>query len=227
MRRAVIAVAVVLVFLGFAPVPARAEECSSKYAHCVSITDSAFAPSAIRIPVNGDLFWCPDNDNAKTHNVHFPGSFVSRENIPPGSGCIWHTFQDAGTFNYQCDLVPGMTGTVVVGDGAPATSVTSPPNPSSTAPTVRRATATTSRPTAASHGTSLRAVATTSATAEVTPITEAAADDTTTTAGQVAIREASSGKSSRGSTAAVIASLAMLVAGGGYVLYRRREPFTR
>src|SRR5947208_6549510 len=101
MRR-VLAAAAFLWSVLFVAAPARAADCTQP--HCVKITDTAFTPASISVPLNGDVFWCPDDSNQKTHNVHFPGYLKPNNDIPPGSGCTWHTFTDEGTFNYQCDL---------------------------------------------------------------------------------------------------------------------------
>jgi LPXTG-motif cell wall-anchored protein len=223
MRRALLAAALALFFV-VAPIPARAASCPG-YGTCVKISDSAFTPGSVRIPVNGDIFWCPDDANQLTHKIHADdGSFISID-IPPGSGCTGHTFQQAGSFPYHCEHHPSMRGTINVGDAQAQVTTTAAPRPATTtatnAPrvttTVGKATATTARS---------RAVATTTEPDEMTTsTTEPVEDDaTTTTEGQVAIKQTSNDTGpGKGSIAAVIAALGMLIGGGGYLVIRRRQ----
>ena len=71
----------------------------------------AFSPASVDVAVGATVTW---NFQA-THNVTFafaPGVPSDISDTPSGSAA--RTFTQAGTFNYQCTLHPGMTGTVIV-----------------------------------------------------------------------------------------------------------------
>ena len=221
MRRWLIVLGVSALLVG-AGAPARAARAT------VTITDSAFTPATVHIAVNDDVFWCPDQNNKLTHNVHSPGHWHSNNDIPPGSGCTWLTFSEPGTFDYLCDHVSGMHGTIIVGDGGAS------PSGATTATTLGHVTTVASAKrvsTTAPHTTTTvkDAVArVTASTLHFSTSSEAPAPtvSTSTTAaagsGQLAIRSASNGGSSVGNALAIAAVVAMAVGGLGYLGYRRR-----
>jgi plastocyanin len=77
----------------------------------VGITDFAFAPATLTVPVGATVTWT--NHDAEPHTVAASdGSFHS-----PGmdtDATYTYTFTKAGTFDYICSIHPSMHGTVVV-----------------------------------------------------------------------------------------------------------------
>ena len=82
----------------------------------VQVANNSFTPRDITIPVNTVVTWQWQTVTS-VHNVTFaatpPGAPA---NIPDRSavGTVSRTFNNAGTFNYQCTNHPGMTGSVTV-----------------------------------------------------------------------------------------------------------------
>jgi len=82
----------------------------------VQVANNSFTPKDITIPVNTVVTWQWQTVTS-VHNVTFAGT-------PPGApadipdrsavGTVSRTFNNAGTFNYQCTNHPGMTGSVTV-----------------------------------------------------------------------------------------------------------------
>jgi plastocyanin len=76
----------------------------------VAAVDFAFEPQTTEIAVGETVTWT--NDGATIHNVKGKGFFS--EAIDPGAS-YEHTFEEAGTYEYLCNLHPDqMTGTVEV-----------------------------------------------------------------------------------------------------------------
>lgn len=77
----------------------------------VNITNFAFSPATLTIPVGGTVTWT--NHDEEPHTVIAnDGSFRS-----PGldtNGSYSYTFPTAGSFDYICSIHPFMHGTVVV-----------------------------------------------------------------------------------------------------------------
>ena len=77
----------------------------------VSISNFAFAPATLTVPVGATVTWT--NHDEEPHTVvASDGSFHS-----PGLGTdatYSYTFPTAGTFDYICSIHPFMHGTVVV-----------------------------------------------------------------------------------------------------------------
>jgi plastocyanin len=84
---------------------------ASAAANPVSITNFAFAPATLTVPVGGTVTWT--NRDEEPHTVVAgDGSFHS-----PGLGTnasYSYTFPTAGSFDYVCSIHPFMHGTVVV-----------------------------------------------------------------------------------------------------------------
>ncbi|MDQ3698764.1 MAG: plastocyanin/azurin family copper-binding protein [Gemmatimonadota bacterium] len=81
-------------------------------ADVVATTGLTFNPRSVEVAVNGTVTWTFEI----LHNVTFePGQAGAPANIPnTASGDVPRTFTQAGTFDYQCTLHSGMSGTVVV-----------------------------------------------------------------------------------------------------------------
>jgi plastocyanin len=83
----------------------------SATATVVATAGSQFDPQTVAITRNGTVTWTFNLQ----HNVTFGGTQGSPANIPnTSSGSVSRQFDTAGTFNYQCTLHSGMSGTVVV-----------------------------------------------------------------------------------------------------------------
>src|SRR5687768_17178823 len=74
----------------------------------VAVRDNVFEPAAIEIPVGTTVTWQWEGDTP--HNVVGEGF----ESPVQDSGEFAYTFDDPGTFDYQCTLHGGMRGQVVV-----------------------------------------------------------------------------------------------------------------
>lgn len=75
----------------------------------VDVGDNFFNPTSVSIAQGGDVTWTWTG--AATHNVTFTSGSNSATQT---SGTFSRTFPDTGSFNYQCTIHSGMTGTVVV-----------------------------------------------------------------------------------------------------------------
>jgi len=102
----------------------------------VSIQNFSFQPQGVTINVGETVTWTM-KDMGTQHTVTANDNSFSSSNLSTGNTYA-HTFGQAGTFSYHCNIHPSMTGTVtVVGSAPPATQ---PPAPAP-APTAPRTTA--------------------------------------------------------------------------------------
>ena len=83
-------------------------ETLSETANVVNMEGSQFVPGEIQISTGEEVVWV--NQDSFAHTVTGFGVDV---NIGAGENYT-HTFNEAGTFDYECTIHPGMTGTVVV-----------------------------------------------------------------------------------------------------------------
>jgi plastocyanin len=74
----------------------------------VTLEDLKFKPDTVSIKVGGTVRWKWEEN--VLHNVH-GGPFESPNK---SDGVFTHTFDKAGTYEYECTLHSGMTGTVEV-----------------------------------------------------------------------------------------------------------------
>lgn len=79
----------------------------------VNIQNFSFLPQAITVKKGGTVTW--QNKDTVAHSVTGMGSatMLNSSNLAPGASYNV-TFDQPGTYNYQCNLYPGMTGTVIV-----------------------------------------------------------------------------------------------------------------
>lgn len=77
----------------------------------VSIIDFAFEPAELTVAMGTTVTWTNDDD--VTHTVTADDGAFDSGNLPSGE-TFSHTFDEAGTFPYHCEIHPGMTATVVV-----------------------------------------------------------------------------------------------------------------
>lgn len=90
----------------------------------VTIKDNVFQPAAVSVGVNETVTW--SNLGARNHTVTADdGSFDSGP-LEPGDAFAT-VFPTAGSFPYHCAIHPTMRGTITVGAGAPAASVSVAP----------------------------------------------------------------------------------------------------
>ena len=74
-------------------------------------TSERFSPARVDLLRNGTVTW---SFASLAHNVTFTSSGAPA-NIPDATNTqVARTFPNAGTFNYQCTIHPGMNGRVVV-----------------------------------------------------------------------------------------------------------------
>ena len=74
----------------------------------VALKDLKFDPETVTIAVGETVEWVWEEK--VLHNVHGDGV----ESPNQSEGTFSHTFDEAGSFDYQCTLHSGMTGTVEV-----------------------------------------------------------------------------------------------------------------
>lgn len=80
----------------------------------VEISGLAFNPSVIRIGKGGMVTW--KNLDAVSHTITSDsGGELSSDSLTRGS-TYSHTFNNPGVYAYHCSFIPGMKGTVIVGD---------------------------------------------------------------------------------------------------------------
>jgi amicyanin len=77
----------------------------------VTISNNAFSPATIKVPVGATVTWT--NQDQVAHNVAFTGEAPSKT-MQTGA-TYTHTFTAPGTYSYICAIHPFMKGTVVVG----------------------------------------------------------------------------------------------------------------
>lgn len=78
----------------------------------VEMRDNQFVPETLEIDVGDTVVW--QNMDGYLHTV--TGFGVDR-NVQSGD-TFSHTFDQQGTYDYECIIHPGMSGTVIIGQGA-------------------------------------------------------------------------------------------------------------
>jgi plastocyanin len=78
----------------------------------ISMKNSVFTPSSLKIKPRTQVTWV--NDDSMAHTVTYSsGNLFDSGSIPPG-GSFSFTFTDINTLNYHCNFHPGMKGTIIV-----------------------------------------------------------------------------------------------------------------
>jgi len=77
----------------------------------VQMQGSAFRPDTVAVALGGTVTWT--NDDGVTHTV--TGDGFDSGNLAPGD-TFSQTFDEAGTYEYECTIHAGMRGTVTVGE---------------------------------------------------------------------------------------------------------------
>jgi plastocyanin len=72
----------------------------------------AFSPTSVTITKGGTVTW--SNGGGVAHNITFSTTGAPTNVANFSSGTSSRTFDNAGTFSYQCTNHPGMSGTVTV-----------------------------------------------------------------------------------------------------------------
>ena len=78
----------------------------------VSIVDFAFEPATVTVNVGDTVTW--RNNGQAPHNAHATNNEFQTEVVGNDQVSGSHTFDEAGSYNYICDVHPNMKGTVVV-----------------------------------------------------------------------------------------------------------------
>ncbi len=77
----------------------------------VTVSDNLFTPPCTKVPVGSTVTWTWSGANP--HNVTFANSALGASQTQT-AGTYQKTFANAGTFNYDCTVHPGMSGSVQV-----------------------------------------------------------------------------------------------------------------
>lgn len=78
----------------------------------VEIADLAFTPDELTVPAGSEVTWV-NLDPALPHTATSDDEVFDSGNLTEG-GEFSHTFDEAGTFTYFCQVHPTMRGTIVV-----------------------------------------------------------------------------------------------------------------
>ena len=78
----------------------------------VDISDFAFVPATVTVPVGATITWT--NKDSAAHTVSSQDNLFDSGNLPRGSA-FSYTFPQEGAFLYYCAIHPSMSGKVVVG----------------------------------------------------------------------------------------------------------------
>lgn len=89
--------------------PAPADPAPADDGPVVVVTDLAYHPATLTVPVGTTVTWVFD-DGAIAHDVSSDGF---RSELM-ASGTFSHTFDQPGTYEYLCTIHPSMTGTIDV-----------------------------------------------------------------------------------------------------------------
>src|SRR5207248_3884904 len=91
----------------------------------VNIQNFSFQPQSVTINAGESVTWTQRDMNTQ-HTVTADDNSFSSSNLSTGATYA-HSFGQAGTFSYHCNIHPSMTGTVTVVGSGPAP--TQPPAP--------------------------------------------------------------------------------------------------
>lgn len=77
----------------------------------VDIADLAFSPNTVTVAAGTTVTWT--NNDTLTHTVDTEDGTLDSGNLENGAEFSF-TFDEAGTFDYFCEIHPTMTGSIVV-----------------------------------------------------------------------------------------------------------------
>jgi plastocyanin len=121
-----------------ASLPAHGVRAEAAADPALTIADFHFTPSTITVHVGESITWT--NDGPSTHTATARDGSFNTGQLKKGQSAS-HTFTQAGTFAYYCQIHPFMHGTIVVlAAPSPATPSTTPPSASSSTTTPSPAT---------------------------------------------------------------------------------------
>ncbi len=80
--------------------------------YVIDISNNAFSPSSLSVPVGSTVTWKNDDPYAHTVTMSGKGGFDSG-NLNSGK-TFSNTFSKPGTYTYICSIHPSMTGTITV-----------------------------------------------------------------------------------------------------------------
>lgn len=80
--------------------------------YLINISNNAFSPSSLSVPVGSTVTWKNEDPYAHTVTMSGKGGFDSG-NLDSGK-TFSNTFSKAGTYTYICSIHPSMTGTITV-----------------------------------------------------------------------------------------------------------------
>lgn len=126
------------------------EEAAAQPASAVSIVDFAFNPATVTVPVGGRVTWT--NTGQRPHTTTSTGGVWNSGQLTSGQSFSF-TFNQPGSFAYQCTIHPQMRGTVnvqgAVGGPGPAAQPAAPrPAAQPAAPAAQRPVAVVAQPVA-------------------------------------------------------------------------------
>jgi plastocyanin len=211
---AILAIALGALALSFGSDTARAAD------ETVIIDNFAFSPATVTIQVGDTVTWSNMDDTA--HTATADDASWDSGNLAPGA-TFPHTFTQAGTFTYHCEIHPTMTGTVVVEQAGETPTTTSTATTTATASATATTATATSTPTSTATPT---ATSTSIPTATATSTTAAATTSATAAATQAPAPPATGTGSAGGTGNAglfVLAGLGILALGGGAAAAVRRR----
>jgi plastocyanin len=78
----------------------------------VEISNNAFSPASLTVPVGATVVW--KNDDPYAHTVTMQGTNGFDSGNLGGGQTFSRTFTTAGTYPYECSIHPSMTATIVV-----------------------------------------------------------------------------------------------------------------
>jgi plastocyanin len=105
----------------------RPTQAHTSSAATVTITDFKFGPATITVHVGDTVTWT--NSSPMPHSATADNNSFDTGIVKPGASAS-HTFTQAGTFTYHCNVHPFMHGTVIVlatVATTPTTTTTTPP----------------------------------------------------------------------------------------------------
>jgi plastocyanin len=100
------------------PTPTPTPNQQAVETNSISMRDFEFEPSVIRVEPGTTVTWTNQGENAHTvvslaSDEYEEGELFNSGMIQPGQ-TFTHTFQEAGEYQYYCDLHPQMRGRVMV-----------------------------------------------------------------------------------------------------------------
>ncbi len=90
---------------------------SAQTTHAVNVSDFQFSPSSLTIEVGDIVQWTKTSGfhNVNGSNESFPSNPVAFGNEPSGDNWVYEfTFTVEGEYNYNCEIHPGMQGSISV-----------------------------------------------------------------------------------------------------------------